>query len=276
MGGRQRARTIFAMGGAEFTGLGANEALHDYIVGLASAPRPRICLLPTASGDPDEQIAGYYRVFTRRACDPSHVSLFRLGTEPVRLRDHLLSQDVIYVGGGSMVNLLAIWRAHGLDKLLREAWEQGTVLVGLSAGSMCWFEGGVTTGAGEPKVAGGLGVLPGSNCVHYRAERERRTVFLRAIATGELAPGYGVDDHCGLLFRGRELEGVVSGDRSARAYRIERAAGRAHEHPLEAEILEAPRSPVPDEVQELRRLRELRDLSRRRPVSAVRVRRRGP
>ena len=124
--------------------------LDDYVLSLAPAREPRICLLPTAGGDSEEQIRRFSIAFGDRLCETSHVSLFRLGHRPVSLRDHLLSQHVIYVGGGSMINLLALWRAHGLDVILREAWQAGIVLAGLSAGSMCWFEHGITKSHGRP------------------------------------------------------------------------------------------------------------------------------
>ena len=129
-----------------------------------------MCLLPTAGGDSEHQIRRFYETYGDRLCEPSHISLFRLGRKPVPLREHLLAQDAIYVGGGSMVNLLAIWRAQGLDAILREAWEAGVVLAGLSAGSMCWFEWGVTTSSGAPATAPGLGFLAGSNSVHHDSE----------------------------------------------------------------------------------------------------------
>jgi len=113
--------------------------LDDYVLSLAPAREPRICLLPTAGGDSEQQIRRFYEAFGDRLCEPSHISLFRLGRHPVPVREHLLAHDAIYVGGGSMVNLLAIWRAQGLDAILHDAWRAGVLLAGLSAGSMCWF-----------------------------------------------------------------------------------------------------------------------------------------
>jgi hypothetical protein len=115
------------------------------VLRLTAVPRPRICLLPTAGGDSEHQIRRFYETYRDRLCEPSHIALFRLGREPVPLREHLLTKAAIYVGGGSIVNLLAIWRAQGLDGILREAGSEGVVLAGLSAGSMCWFEWGITT-----------------------------------------------------------------------------------------------------------------------------------
>ena len=136
------SRTILALGGHEFSRKRGNEALRDYMLALADGPRPKICLLPTASGDPADQIAAFRASLGGLSCELSHVSLFRLETEAVDLADHLLAQDLIYVGGGSMLNLLAIWRAHGIDDVLRRCWERGVVMAGQSAGAMCWFEWG--------------------------------------------------------------------------------------------------------------------------------------
>ena len=156
--------TIFAMGGGGFTMEPDNPVLDEFILGLSARREPRICFLPTASGDPDAHIARFYAAYRDLPCEPSHISLFRLGAMPRTppLRELLLSQDIVYVGGGSMRNMLAIWGVHQLDAILREAWERGVVLAGLSAGAMCWFEGGITKSTGDPEVAAGRGLLPGS------------------------------------------------------------------------------------------------------------------
>jgi peptidase E len=208
------------MGGGGFTAGTADPALDDLVLELTGVPRPRVCLLPTAGGDSEHQIRRYYETFGDRLCEPSHISLFRLGSRPVPLREHLLSQDAIYVGGGSMVNLLAIWKAQGLDHILREAWERGALLAGLSAGSMCWFEWGVTTSSGHPAAAPGLGFLPGSNSVHHDTEPARRPVYLAAVREGVVPPGYAADDGAALIFKGTELEEVVSARPGARAYEV--------------------------------------------------------
>src|SRR5215203_951467 len=148
------------MGGGGFSMEAEASVLDDYVLSLAPAREPRICLLPTAGGDSEEQIRRFHIAFGDRLCAPSVISLFRLGQYPMPLREHLLAQDIIYVGGGSMINLLALWRAHGLDAILREAWQAGIVLAGLSAGSMCWFEAGITLSSGRPEIARGLGFLP--------------------------------------------------------------------------------------------------------------------
>jgi dipeptidase E len=209
------------MGGGGFTMEPVGGALDEFVLRLAPRPVPRICFLPTASGDPNEQIARFHAAFADRPCDPAHLSLFRLGQHPVDLRTYLLGQDVIYVGGGSMRNMLAIWRAHGLDGVLREAWEQGTVLAGLSAGAMCWFEGGITTSSGAPASVEGLGLLPGSMSVHLDGEPDRRRPYVDAVASGALPPGYAADDGVALLWEDRELTRVVGSKPGLHCIRVE-------------------------------------------------------
>jgi dipeptidase E len=256
-----RVPTIFAMGGGGFAMEPANPALDDYVRSLAPAREPRICLLPTAGGDSEDQIRRYHAAFGDQLCEPTHVSLFRLSSHPVPLREHLLAQDVIYVGGGSMVNLLALWRAHGLDSILREAWQAGIVLAGLSAGSMCWFECGVTKSVGAPSLARGLGFLPGSNSVHYDGEPDRRPFYLDAVARGDAPAGWGVDDGAGLLFRGKRLAEVVAARPGAWAYRVRAVDGIAVEEAIEPRLLKArphadPTAPLA--VDELRALHAAR------------------
>ena len=220
------------MGGGGFTMEPVGGALDELVLGLAARPVPHICFLPTASGDPNEQIARFHAAFADRPCEPTHLSLFRLGQHPVDLRTHLLEQDVIYVGGGSMRNMLAIWRAHGLDEILREAWEQGTVLAGLSAGAMCWFEGGITKSSGAPAPVAGLGLLPGSMSVHLDGEPDRRRPYVDAVASGALPPGYAADDGVALLWQDRELTRVVGSKPGLHCIRVE--ADGVTEVPVEA------------------------------------------
>jgi dipeptidase E len=229
---RQDPRRIVAIGGGGFSSPPGDPALDRYVLDSANVPHPRICLLPTAGGDAEEQIRRFYAAFRHLPCEPTHLSLFRLGAEPVDVASVLLGQDVIYVGGGSMLNLLAVWRAHGVDAILREAWERGIVLCGLSAGSMCWFDAGVTTSFGAPRPVRGLGLLPGSNSVHYDGELARRPCFHEAIRTEAVPPGWGVDDGAGLLFAGRELVEAVSARQTSRAYWVEEVDGHAVETPL--------------------------------------------
>ena len=240
------------MGGGGFTAAPGDPALDDLVLRLTGRARPRVCLLPTAGGDSEHQIRRFYEAFGDRLCEPSHIALFRLGRRPVPLREHLLAQDAIYVGGGSLVNLLAIWRAQGLDAILEEAWRAGVVLAGLSAGSMCWFEWGVTTSSGAPAVAAGLGFLPGSNSVHHDSEPARRPVYLAAVRGGEIPSGWAVDDGAALIFRGTRLAEVVSARPAARAYEVTAAGERAL---ARRRLARRDHHDAPPAVAELRRLR---------------------
>jgi peptidase E len=265
-------RRILALGGHDFDRRVGNDAICDLIVEVAESPRPKICLLPTASGDPEDQIARFRRSFAERDCVPQVISLFRLGENPIDLREELLDQDVIYAGGGSMLNLVAIWRAHGLDLILRECWREGILICGQSAGAMVWFQGGITSSQGEPAVASGLGLLPGSACVHYLAEPVRRRRFLRAIASGELEPGLGLEDQTGALFEDTELTETVSAREGAAVWEVTPENAGAREVELYSRQLEDSRPPINDMRSDILELRQTlatraahRRMSRRRP-----------
>jgi dipeptidase E len=229
-----RAPQIVAMGGGGFSLERSCSLLDDYILSLTGASRPRVCFLPTASGDADHYVVRFYRRFAA-SCDASHVSLFRRdqGTSGVEddLASHLLAQDLIYVGGGNVVSMLGAWRAHGLDQVLRAAWRRGIVLCGPSAGSLCWFTEALSAFHGAPRRVRGLGLLPYSNCVHYDAEPARRSEYHRIVADGMLA-GFAADDGVALHFRGTLLERVVSSRDQALAYRVEPRGKSIAEFPL--------------------------------------------
>jgi peptidase E len=220
-----RRPQIVAFGGGGFSLESANTLLDDHVLRLAGVARPRVCFLPTASGDADHYIVRFYRTFDASRCEPSHLSLFRREASVSDPRAHLLAQDVIYVGGGSVVSLLGTWRAHELDLMLREAWLSGVLLCGGSAGSLCWFSEAVSGfHAGEPRLVRGLGFLPWSNAVHYDAEPGRREAFHRAIAGG-MPDGYAAGDGAALHFVGGELTEVIASRPDARAYFVCTDAG---------------------------------------------------
>jgi dipeptidase E len=249
------------MGGGGFTMEPANPLLDDYVLSLAHAACPRILFLPTAAGDTTGQINAFYARFAGRGCVPEHLSLFRLAEVERPLREIVLEQDVVYAGGGSMRNLLAIWRAHELDRMLVEAWRRGAVLAGLSAGAMCWFEGGVTRSSGQPGPMAGLGLLPGSLTVHADGEPERLPVWLASVRTGALPGGWALEDGVGLLFADRQLARVVSSRPGAGAQRVDAIAGELVRRRLEPELLGAdPRhsGSFDEDVQELRRVNRMR------------------
>jgi peptidase E len=238
-----RPPQIVAFGGGGFSMEWGNTLLDDHVLALTGVERPRVCFLPTASGDADHYVVRFYRAFAASRCEPSHISLFRRETGVGDPRAHLLAQDLVYVGGGSLVSLLGTWRAHGLDLALREAWEAGVILCGGSAGSLCWFAESVSAfHEGPARRIEGLGMLPWSNAVHYEEEEERRSAFHGAIAAG-MVPGYGASDGAALHFVGQELAEVVSSRRHATAVHVSRDAdGEVSERLLPVRYLGA--SPV--------------------------------
>lgn len=249
-------RRILACGGHDFDRRSGNEAITDHIVELAGGPGSRICLLPTASGDPEDQIQRFRRAISERGCEPSVISLFRLGEQPVSLRRELLSQDAVFVGGGSMVNLVAIWRAHRLDEIVIDCWHAGLLLCGQSAGAMCWFEHGITSSSGRPEAAPGFGVLPGSLSVHYRLQPARRRRYLEAVAEGRLPGGLGLEDQTAVLFEDDRLAEAVTARQGALAWRVERRGDEAVEEPLECRRLESRRRAIDEPVAEIIELRQ--------------------
>jgi peptidase E len=211
------------MGGGGFTSWNGVTALDRFILSQARSPRPAICFLPTATGDPEGYIARFTEVFAACDCTPTSLSLFRPHTAD--LRSFLLAQDVVYVGGGNTKSMLALWREWGVDHILREAYEQGTVLAGRSAGMICWFEQGITDSIPGPLTAlSCLGWLEGTACPHYDGEPERRPRFHQMLASGELKPGLAADDGAALYFINEQFVEVVSEREGAQGYRLERAA----------------------------------------------------
>lgn len=218
------------MGGGGFMMEDASP-LDELMLSLSRKRRPRVCLLATPLGDKPDVIVRFYEAFCARACEPSHLPLFGA---PVTPADHLARQDVVYVSGGNTANALAVWRLHGVDCALREAWERGAVVGGLSAGANCWFECSVTDSFGpqlEP-LHDGLGILPGSFCPHYDGEKRRRAVYT-ALVRGGFPPGYAADDGAALVFENRELREVVASRPYAGAYRV----GPEGEVALEARLV---------------------------------------
>ncbi len=193
---------------------------------LSGADRPRVCLVMTASGDDHQYLSTMYSALSDVGCDVDHLALF---PQPNRPPDEVLGRaDVIWVGGGSVANLLALWRLHGVDEAMTEAWHRGAVLAGVSAGSLCWHVGGPTDsfGAELQAVTNGLGLLPYGNGVHYDSEEQRRPLLHSLVGEEVLPLSYATDDRVGILYEGIEpIEVVVDVDVAPdgpAAYRVER------------------------------------------------------
>lgn len=212
-------KQIIALGGGGFSMEPDNPLLDRYVLAQSNKTNPKVCFIGTASGDAENYISRFYQFFEKEQCQPSHLSLFNPPTRD--LERFLLEKDIIYVGGGNTKNLLALWKAWRLDEVLKKAWEQGVVLAGISAGSICWFEEGVTDSYGdglEPLAC--LGFLKGSNCPHYDGEVDRRSAYQRLLESGKIKPGLAVDDGAAIHFIDEEIRTIVSSRPNAKAYRV--------------------------------------------------------
>jgi peptidase E len=215
--------------------------LSEYAIDLTgvSGRAPRVCYVGTATGDDRARITAFYDAAQLRGVQGSHLNLFPMPNVE-NMREHLLSQDVIWVFGGSVAGLLAMWELHGLGALMREAWLAGVVLTGVSAGSICWHVGGTTDSFGPElrAVTNGLALVPYSNGVHYDSEERRRPLFQQLISDGTLPAGYATDDGVGVLYRGTEMVGAYTEVDGQGAYWVERGPdGTAIETRIEPEHL---------------------------------------
>lgn len=226
-------RSILVAGG------GFNRAFIRYMAELTGKPRPRICFLPTASADNADVIVNFYRQCAELDVVPFVQRCFIESlSQPQDWDEVLLSMDAIVASGGNTLNQQAIWKAHGIDRVLREAWERGIVLGGSSAGSLCWFEEGTTDS--RPKalsIVQCLGFLPGSHSPHYDGEPGRRPLYQRLIGSGEMKPGYACDNDAGIHFDGTAVHRIVATREGARVYHVSVVDGAVVERVLEPELI---------------------------------------
>jgi dipeptidase E len=221
---------IVGFGGHEVGAL-AYRALEDWLLALTGKERPRVLFVPTASAEDPDYVVRFFDAFAGRA-DVEHLDFFPW--PPAELRDYVLGHDLVYVGGGNTANMLAIWREHGMDEVVREAWQEGVVLSGVSAGMICWFEAGVTDSYGpQLEAMEGLGLIPGSACPHYDGEQRRRPRYHELVGDG--IPGArAADDGVALHFEGWELREAVTALPDKAAYRVEARDGQVVEERVEA------------------------------------------
>jgi peptidase E len=206
---------------------------------VSSGRRPRLCFLATGLGDNPVYTSAFYYAFNNLGVEATSLSLFPSPSFP-NMREHLLSQDIIWVSGGSTANLLAVWRVHGLDDVMRECWEAGVVLMGSSAGAICWHSGGTTDSFRLPLqgFTDGLKFLPYANSPHYSTEKERRPLTNQLVADGVIPDAYATDDHAGLVFFGTELHEAIAERPGAKCYSIARVGeGKAVETELPTRLL---------------------------------------
>ncbi|MGM1048337.1 MAG: Type 1 glutamine amidotransferase-like domain-containing protein [Bacillota bacterium] len=210
-------KQIIAMGGGGFFMEPDNLLLDEYVLAQSWEKHPKVCFIPTASGDQDNYVERFYKAFNTLSCIPSHLSLFQPNFKD--LESFIFEHDIIYVGGGNTRNMLLLWKEWGVDEVLKAAYQQGVILTGLSAGSICWFEEGLTDPLNAPLYKlEGLVLLQGSHCPHYDGENKRRPAYRELIRNGGIQAGYAADDGAAIHFKDGQLFGVVSSRPNAQAY----------------------------------------------------------
>jgi dipeptidase E len=228
-------KQLITLGGGGFSMEPENPLLDRYILAQSDKSDPKVCFVPTASGDSDSYTTRFYDFFEKENCQPSHFSLFKPPTRD--LEGFLLEKDIIYVGGGNTKNLLVLWKEWGLIPIFKKALEQGTILAGISAGSICWFEKGVTDSYGDGlETLECLGFLKGSNCPHYDGEAERRPAYHRFIESGKVGSGIAADDGAAVHYIDGAIHKIVSSRPDAKAYMVY-FDGKVIEEELETKYL---------------------------------------
>lgn len=216
-------RQVVAAGGALLVETG-DLKLERYILEATGKSKPRVAFVPTASGDEAAYVARFFESHARFGLELGVLRFFR--RTPIDLREFLFGFDAVYVGGGNTRSMLAVWEHWGFADVLREAYARGIVLCGSSAGSICWFEEGVTDSvAGDLTRVTALGMLAGSHCPHYDGEKNRRPSYHGLVASGRIKPGYACDDGAALHYVDEAIHAIVAANPTARAYRVERTAG---------------------------------------------------
>ncbi|MGR6542563.1 Type 1 glutamine amidotransferase-like domain-containing protein [Paenibacillus tundrae] len=212
-------KQIIAMGGGGFSMEPENPLLDQYLLKQSKSNQPKVCFISTASGDSEGYIQRFYQSFKDHHCLPSHLPLFK--NTPKDIEDFVMDKDIFYVGGGNTRNLLVLWKEWGLDQYLRRAWENGIILAGLSAGSICWFEEGVTDSIpGELTRLECLGLLKGSNCPHYDGEVNRRESYHQLLRDNRINNGIAMDDGVAVHYKEDQIFKVISSRPNAKAYQV--------------------------------------------------------
>jgi peptidase E len=232
----KKQRQIIAMGGGGFSMEPENHLLDDYILKASRKVKPKICFLATASGDARGYIDNFYTFFKTKTCVPSHLSLFNGHTD--KIEKFILSQDILYIGGGNTRNMLVLWKEWKLDKAIVKAYKKGTLLCGLSAGSICWFEQGLTDSVpNQLNKLDCLGILKGSNCPHFDGEEKRRPAYKKLIQSGQMKGGIATDDGCALHYIDEKLFNIISSRQTAKAYSFIKKLKKTEEKVLSPNFL---------------------------------------
>lgn len=221
------------------TGGGYDLKTINYLISLTGKENPKICFLPTPVGDSEAYINKWFEIAKEMPFQPFVQKVFITSTEQkTSFEEALLQMDAILVTGGNTLNAIALWKAHGIDNVLRKAWEKGIVLSGPSAGAICWFEEGLSDSRPEEYSAvKGLGFLKGSNCPHYHTEAKRRPLYLKMIEEGKLLLGYACDETAGLYFEGIHLKRIITQNKEDKAYKVGLLNGKVVETALETELI---------------------------------------
>ena len=234
---RAKQPTIFATGGGWFPNAWSPSYFPEYALKLSPVRSPRICLLGPASGENANNFEAFARGWEPYDCSVHHFNIFQPAT--LDFVDYLMDKDIVFVGGGSTKNLMALWREWEFDKALRQAWQAGVVMTGGSAGLICWFQSGLTDS--YPKVLNAVkatGFLPGSVNPHYEIRPDRKSRFRELIANGTLeSPGLALDQDVGVLYHGTEIVEIVSGKKGSGAYKVVRTPTGYSETPLPVRFL---------------------------------------
>lgn len=237
---------ILAIGGGGFMMEEGASPIDAYIRDLTRKPHPKICFLPTASGDLPFHIEKFYSTYESLGCEPSHLAFFRRpdrnGLSLSGFASRLLEQDAIFVGGGNTKSLLAVWREWGLDEVLRHAWKQGVLLTGMSAGAICWFQDGLTDSYGDSRYEAlpGLGLLPGGCSVHHSSDANRRNALHSSLEMGAIQPTIAIDDCAAVLFQGDRVQQTVSWQPGATSRQLDFHNGAVREVSLASDSIAVP------------------------------------
>ena len=211
-------RQVIAIGGGGFGRTQESNLIEQYILDQTSKTKPKICFIPTATGDLDSYIVNFYSVFTKLKCEPSHISFFK---RTIDLQAHIQKQDAIFVGGGNTKSMLAVWRDWGLDLILKDAYDRGVVMSGVSAGAICWFEGGLTDSwASDLKMMECMNFIPGNCAPHYDEEPERRPATKRFLENKSIDFMYGIEGGAALHFIDEIPNSTIQFKKNKNAYKV--------------------------------------------------------
>ena len=228
-------RQVIAIGGGGFGRTQDSNLIEQFILDQTSKKNPKICFIPTATGDLDPYVVNYYSVFSKLDCDPSHISFF---TRTIDLEEHILKQDAIFVGGGNTKSMLAVWKEWGLDLILKKAYEQGIVMSGVSAGAICWFEAGLTDSwASELKMMECMNFIPGSCAPHYDEEPERRPATKKFLEDQSISFMYGIEGGAALHFIDEQPDSTIRFKKNKNAYKVTCESNKIHENAYQAKEL---------------------------------------